>query len=214
LRQTVACRTVACLAIMLAAGCGRAASSAPTALAPLHSMAPAPARSLAAHPTRPTSVASQRAVPALTPGPAPKAEQVGEKAPPLARQRAYFAAAEAVVHRYYWVLNQLHRNMAAARWAAIMTPRCPCRAQVAAVRTAAAHGEHYVDRVHRLWLAPYLDTRTTVDVVATFDAGPGGLVSRSGRRVTHTGAQLAVRRDFYLRQVGRRWLIDQIVALP
>lgn len=125
--------------------------------------------------------------------------------PPTERGRVL-----AAVHRYYRVINALHQRMDAAALASLFTATCPCQAQAAAVRQAAARGEHFVDHAALNVLRPSLQGPTHAFVLVNLDTGRGGLVGRDGDRVTSSAPKRGVQRVFRLALIRGRWLINQI----
>lgn len=168
--------------LMMLAGCGGSASSAPTSLPQLTK------------------------TPVATPAsPSPSPTTVSKK--------AELAAAKAVVTRYYEVANGLRTRMDAPALAALMTTRCPCRAQVRAVRTAAQKGEHYIDHAHINELVPSGEGPTAAFVLVDLDASRGGLETSDGRIVTSAPPRKHIRRVFRLVNRNGNWLIDRIEAV-
>lgn len=119
-------------------------------------------------------------------------------------------AALALVERYYQVLNSLHRTMDAAALASLLAPTCPCRAQVAAVRRAAARGEHYIDHASLNVMRPSVQDTHHAYVLVNLDTRRGGLVSADGRLVTSAPPRRDVQRVFRLVRHGQQWMIASI----
>jgi hypothetical protein len=138
-------------------------------------------------------------------------EQLGAPAA-TASPRPMRSDAIEVVKRYYQVFNSLHRSMDAAALAALLTPSCPCQAQVDAIRRAVARGEHYVDRASVNVMRTSVQDSRHAYVLVNLDTGPGGLVAANGRRVTSAPARHGVQRVFRLVRHGRRWSIAAIEA--
>src|SRR3954452_5449074 len=104
-------------------------------------------------------------------------------APPTSKA-AELAAVKAVVRRYYQLVNRLHSDMPADAFAAIMTPDCVCREQVAAIRQAVSKHQRYIDTATVVSITPALESKTAADALVQYNAGPGGLVNSQGQRVT------------------------------
>jgi hypothetical protein len=128
-------------------------------------------------------------------------------------KKAELAAATAVVAQYYKVANNLKTHMDAPALAALMTSRCPCRAQVRAVRDAAQKGEHYIDHAHINNLVPSVEGPAAAFVLVDLNASRGGLETSDGRTVTSAPAAKHIRRVFRLVNLDGHWLIDRIEAL-
>lgn len=122
------------------------------------------------------------------------------------------AAADAVVHRYFRVINRLHTDMDANALSQLMTPSCPCQAQVTSVRMATRRGERYVDRVHIYAARPALDSAETADVLVDFESVRGGLDDAAGRPISRTKRHRS-RWDFQLVRHHTHWLIDRIESV-
>lgn len=133
-------------------------------------------------------------------------------AAPARRPQTERQAAVALVERYYQVFNSLHRTMDAAALAALLTPSCPCQAQVTAIRQAAARGEHYVDRASVNVMRPSAQDAHHAYVLVNLDTSRGGLVTAAGRQVTSVPARHGVQRVFRLVRAGKRWSIAGIEA--
>jgi hypothetical protein len=157
-----------------------------------------------AGPTPTATVASPVATPSPTTPPTPSGR---------ATRKAELAAATAVVRRYYAIANELRTHMDAGALAMLFTRSCPCQQQVRAIRAAAARHEHYIDQARLNVLRPELEGTNTASVLVDFDAGRGGLATRSGRQVTSAPAKNHVRRVFRLERTGARWLIFEIDAV-
>jgi hypothetical protein len=117
--------------------------------------------------------------------------------------------AVAVVRRYYAVFNGLHRSMDANALASLFTSTCPCQAQVAAVRRAAAQDEHYVDHASVNVMRPSVTDHTHAYVLVNLDTSRGGL-ERDGTRVSTAAPQRGIQRVFRLVHLNGRWLISRI----
>lgn len=102
--------------------------------------------------------------------------------------------------------------MAAGALSSLLTPACPCQAQVRAIRRAARRGEHYVDHASLNALRPSVEGPQHAFVLVNLDTGRGGLMTQDGSRVTSAGPQHGIQRVFRLVDVGGRWLISQIEA--
>jgi hypothetical protein len=159
--------------------------SAPVSLPRVSTDSPSPTAHPSGHPT------------AATPSPSPHTVK---------------QAALGVVRRYYQVFNSLHRSMDAAALAALLTPTCPCQAQVEAIRRAAARGEHYVDRASINVMRPSIQDARHAFVLVNLDTGRGGLMTANGRHLTSAPPRHGVQRVFRLVRQGRRWSIAAIEA--
>jgi hypothetical protein len=161
-------------------GCGAAGSSTPQSLPPL---APAATQS-------------------VTPPPPPS--------PTTSPKISELAAVKDVVRHYYAIANNLHLNMDSSALAALFTPACRCQAQVRAVRSAAAKGEHYIDQARINALRANDQGPRFAHVLADIDAARGGLETADGRRITSVAPRNHVRRAFSLERFRRGWLIYSI----
>lgn len=150
-----------------------------------------------------TLPALSASTPVATPSPA-------ASKPALSAKAAELAAATAVVRRYYEIANNLHRSMDADALAALFTSNCFCRAQVRAVRSAAAKGEHYIDQARLNSVVANTEGPTRADVLVDLNAARGGLVRADGSQVTSGRPQRHVKRVFRLHHVGNQWLITAI----
>jgi hypothetical protein len=121
-------------------------------------------------------------------------------------------AALEVVRRYYRVLNSLRHTMDADALAALLTPSCPCQAQVAAIRTAAARGERYTDHASVNVMRASVQYPRHAFVLVNLDTGRGGLLASDGRRLTSAPPHDGVQRVFRLVRLRRHWSIAAIEA--
>ena len=117
-----------------------------------------------------------------------------------------------VVSRYFEVLNRLHLDMGYAALTRLFTPDCPCQVQVRAIRSAAARGERYDDRVRVIALRVNIDGPQVADVLADYQVLRGGLVDAAGHRLTRNPAH-RIRWDFQLRRDAKVWRIARIEDL-
>ena len=118
-----------------------------------------------------------------------------------------------VVRHYYAAANRLPDDMDPHSLASLFTAACPCRAQVQAVRRAAARGEHYIDHAHLNALRPTIESSRRAVVFVDLAAASGGLRRADGTVVTSAPPARHVRRVFHLVKISDRWLIDQIDAV-
>jgi hypothetical protein len=144
-----------------------------------------------------------------TPSPAPTSTPTAG----VTSKKAELAAARAVVSRYYEIANDLRNHMNAAALAALMTDKCPCRAQVRAVRRAARSNEHYIDQARLNHLVTGYEGPSAAYVLVDFDASRGGLVTGDGRHVTTAPPAKGVKRVFRLEKIDGTWLINRIEAV-
>ena len=119
-------------------------------------------------------------------------------------------AATNVVRQYYALLNQLPISMDSRGIESLMTSRCPCRQQLAAIAEARSRGEHYIDHVRLVSLTPVRDSSRQISVLVEYDADRGGLVDEHGRTVTSAAPHKAVKRLFRVTRQAGRWLISEI----
>ncbi len=155
--------------------------------------------------------------PGAQPAPGPVGAVVAPSAgagnPPGDSHRATLAAVSRVAKRYYAALDHLRVRMDPAPVAALIAPDCPCRAQVRAIEAAIRRGERYTDRVRVRTLLPHLDQADRADVVVSVDVRRGGLLDAAGRRIGAATTTYGVHRELMLRRIGRRWLIERVVAV-
>ena len=146
--------------------------------------------------------------------PALRPAELTRSAPPAGAtdSAGSLAAARGVVRRYYAALDGLRIRMRAAPLARLMTPDCPCRAQVDAVRSALRRDERYTDRVRVIRLVAHLDRPGLIDVVVTLDVAHAGLAGPAGR-VTAPTTVHNLHRELLLRRIGNRWLVERVIAV-
>jgi hypothetical protein len=117
------------------------------------------------------------------------------------------------VRQYFDVSNRLGASMQPARLAALFTASCPCQAQVASVRRAAARDEHFVGHatVNAVRASRAGDRAATV--LADYDMSRSGLVTMAGLRVSSRPARRAIRWVFDLTLSAGRWRISRITEV-
>jgi hypothetical protein len=175
--------TLTLAAALSVAGCSAGSSVKPQALPPLSASAT----------PKPTS---SPIPPPSTPKPTAKAAEL--------------AAATAVVRHYYAIANNLRHDMDSSALAALFTPECVCQAQVDAVRSSRAKGEHYIDQAHLNSVVTNSEGPDRADVLVDLTASRGGLVKADGTQVTHGRPRNHVKRLFLLQLAHAGWLIYEI----
>lgn len=128
---------------------------------------------------------------------------------PLTRKQE-LAAAEAVVRRYFQVLNQLPNKMDAGSLGALLTPGCGCQKQVRSTRFYARRGGRYVQRGRIKSIGGRIESPSAAQVLVRFSATAGGVRMPDGRIVNRTPAIPDATDIFFLTSSEGRWRIAQI----
>lgn len=157
---------------------------------------------------RPRSLAAipQPLTPAGTSAAASAPSQVSES--PSSDQ----AAATTVVQRYFRASNRLAHTMSPAPLGRLMARSCPCRAQIASVRTAQQRGEVFTGRATIHALRASVTGPTTATVLADYAFSRGGLVDARGHHLTVIKPRSHVHWLFALRRIRGCWKITRIGA--
>ena len=123
------------------------------------------------------------------------------------------AAAEAAVHQYFRLLNNLEHKMDVQAFARLESRTCPCRKLLASLRQAKARSQHYYGKARIRSISTVVDTATAAEVLVTYDSTAGGLMEDDGAIVTRAPGRVGITENFVLRAVAGRWVIVNLVAV-
>jgi hypothetical protein len=149
-----------------------------------------------------------RTLPPLTATPTPVASST-----PVSDDKAQLAAAEAVVRRYYALLNAPTTEANASALAALMTSTCKCLDVVRATRAAARARHHFFGHLSLVSVVPHLDGLADADVLVTYDFSRSGIADAQGRELHADPPTSGASVNLQLRRVQGEWRIAQILNL-
>ena len=120
---------------------------------------------------------------------------------------------EAVVRRYYALLNAPTSADTATKLAQMMTSDCKCRQVASSTLTVARRHEHYFGVTTLTSVVPSLDGSRDADVLVAYDYERSGIQDANGRVVTSYPSKTGAKADFRLVKTATGWLISALLYI-